>query len=142
MKQVIIVGRLPTLNEMISAMNHNKYVGASMKRKAERMIYTQLKNNAAPLPTGYYCFQWVLKNKRRDPDNVSSATKVILDAFQSLEMLENDGPKQVRGLHHSFCYDLHLLEEFVIVTVCETLDEYIQTIGYQERGGVYIDGGT
>lgn len=42
--------------------------------------------------------KWYEKNKRRDPDNVFSAIKYILDSLVEAGVFPNDGQKQVEGI--------------------------------------------
>ena len=42
--------------------------------------------------------KWYEKNKRRDPDNVFSAIKYILDSLVEAGVFPNDGQKQVAGI--------------------------------------------
>ena len=46
-------------------------------------------------------FEWVEKNRRRDPDNIAAGCKFILDGLQP-EILANDGWKQIIGITHIF----------------------------------------
>lgn len=40
-------------------------------------------------------FVWVEKNMKRDKDNIAFAKKFILDALQDLEVIDNDGWKEI-----------------------------------------------
>ena len=45
---------------------------------------------------------WMETDRRRDPDNISSGIKFILDAFVHAGIIENDGWKQVKSIKHNF----------------------------------------
>jgi Holliday junction resolvase RusA-like endonuclease len=58
---------------------------------------------------------WIESNRRRDPDNIASATKFIFDALQAVGFLPNDNHNYIRSLHHTF----EIGEEAGIqVTIC------------------------
>ena len=48
-------------------------------------------------------FIWYEKTKRRDPDNVASAKKFILDALQKQGILPNDSRKYIYGFSDEIC---------------------------------------
>lgn len=100
--QFTLTGRLPGLNEIISACRHNKFAGAKQKREATAFIGFQmlrLKVPAIRVPVKIH-FKWVEPNKRRDRDNVQSGSKFILDAMQELFILVNDSRKWVLDVTH------------------------------------------
>ena len=110
MKKLIIPGELPALNEIIRAAKDGK--GSyqpynKMKKKHMQIIATeckkQLKNikfNRIHLDITWYC-----DRKRKDPDNIASGIKFILDTFVNLEIIANDGWKQIKGFSHNFEVD-------------------------------------
>ena len=56
-----------------------------------------------PMRQAFFFFVWQEKDKRRDPDNISSAaTKFILDAMVRSKLLDNDGWNQVKGHCHKY----------------------------------------
>ena len=46
-------------------------------------------------------FVWVEGNRRRDLDNISAATKFVLDGIVEAGILIDDSQKWVRSLHHT-----------------------------------------
>ena len=96
-----IHGRLPSLNEVIGANRANKYGGASLKKQAEALILPQLPR-VTQSGKCHVTFRWHCPNTRRDPDNIASAQKFILDAMQSAGIIDNDGWRQVASLNHTF----------------------------------------
>lgn len=100
--QFTLNGRLPGLNEIISACRHNKFSGAKQKRDATAFIGFQLLSLKVPairFPVKIH-FKWVEPNHRRDRDNVQSGSKFILDAMQELFLLVNDSRKWVLDVTH------------------------------------------
>ena len=47
-------------------------------------------------------FQWVERNRQRNPDNIACAHKYILDGLVNAKVLDNDGWSQVAGWSDSF----------------------------------------
>jgi hypothetical protein len=92
----------PTLNEIISKARAGKFVSAQLKKKWHKKIgpYVTL----APKLHGkvYVEVVWCVKNRRRDPDNIESAQKYILDALVEQNRIEDDSLKIIQSpaIHH------------------------------------------
>ena len=102
---IFIPGELPGFNKVIGSNRTNKHVGAKLKRKTEEMLLIVLRAQRCPSIEGealIWTFIWQCKNRRRDPDNIASAAKFILDALQRGGFLANDGWRQVAEIHHYF----------------------------------------
>ncbi len=101
-----IPGKLPSLNDLIHATNHSRYSGNDLKRKAQITIGWAIRAAHMTPMTGLLdvTIDWYEPNKRRDPDNVFSAVKYILDALQparrgnpgGLGIIDGDGQKHIR----------------------------------------------
>jgi Holliday junction resolvase RusA-like endonuclease len=108
MVTLVINEKLPNLNDYTKACRTNKYVGASMKKKYERIISSyieqQLKGvnfkNKVKLS-----FRWYEKNKRRDIDNICFSKKFILDALVTNNIIATDGWQGVAGFTDDFFID-------------------------------------
>ena len=103
---LIIPGKLPNLNDYISAERANKFKGAKLKGESEdivsRCIRQQLKGVRINKPVRM-AYVWHEPNKRRDLDNISSfGRKVIQDALVNSGVLENDGWQNIRGFNDEF----------------------------------------
>ena len=97
--------RLPSLNDYILACRKNKFAGGKFKEKIDSQIIPYVKD----LPTFQgkisIHFHWVEANKKRDPDNIASGCKYILDAMQKSGVLYNDNWQWIdtdTGFSHSF----------------------------------------
>lgn len=98
-----IPGRLPSLNDLIHAMNRSRYAGAGMKREAEcRIAWAAMREK--PIAGAFrMSVVWYEPNNRRDRDNVTSGAKFILDALQpysrshphGIGIIPGDGPKHM-----------------------------------------------
>lgn len=101
----VINGRLDGLNEYINACRDNKYRANTMKRENEFMVFIAIKQAKLKKVTKYpVCLHITFyePNYRRDLDNISFATKFILDALVKSGVLEDDGQKYVGGLEYEF----------------------------------------
>ena len=96
--------RLPTLNEYINAERSNRYAGAVMKKKAEATIALFIKNDRLKPVTVpvTLIYNWRMKNRRCDKDNISFAQKFIQDALVRCGILQNDGWNNIQGFSHDF----------------------------------------
>lgn len=94
MNKLIIPGRLAGLNEYISAMNKNRFVGASMKKNNTEIVYWMAKEQKLkkchPVEI---IFTWFEPNMKRDKDNIAFAKKFILDGLVEAGVLDGDGWK-------------------------------------------------
>lgn len=120
-----INAKLPSLNDYINACRHNRYAGAKFKKDIESLIgfyITQAVKNGEikPIQGSFILeFVWHEKYKRRDPDNVATAKKYILDALQVYGIIKNDSPKYVKGFTDSFVYGAP--SDKVIITIWEVV---------------------
>ena len=116
-REIVLLGKFDSLNKLIGATNYNKYVGNGIKQRNTKKVAEQVKDEE-PIPEdAIFSFHWYLSNRKSDPDNISSATKFVLDGFQEAGIMENDGAKQVRELHHYFYYDAMKDHEYVKVVI-------------------------
>ena len=95
-KIVVLIGSLPSLNDVIEANRRNKYAGAKMKKTIQNsigmQIMSQCKDKFDMLQIN---IKWYEKNRKRDYDNVSSSKKFILDALVQCKIIANDGQKNI-----------------------------------------------
>ena len=95
-----IQGRLDGLNTYISACRTNPYKGAKCKKDNQKIckcnIPLWLRKKKIKFPV-IIEITWYEKDKRRDPDNIASAKKYILDSLVEMGIFPNDGQKQVLG---------------------------------------------
>lgn len=101
---VFVLGKLPGMNEYIDACRENRYKAAKMKREAEQLVIFQSNRLAKITKLSRFVFTWYEATHRRDPDNVCSAKKYILDALQKCGKLENDNSRFVAGFEDRFVY--------------------------------------
>lgn len=113
-KMVIkIQGELPDLNTYINKTRTNKYVSAKIKKEACELVAWQLKGKEKIEYPSEFHFEWIVKNRKKDPDNIAFAVKFILDAMQDVGMLENDSMDWIQAIHHTYSVG----EPGVIITI-------------------------
>lgn len=103
-----IPGQLPGLNELIKKDRANRYAGAALKKESTNLCAACIMAARIRPPAAFpvmVLIRWVEPNGRRDPDNIASGKKYILDALQAVGVLPNDGQKQICGFRDSFSVD-------------------------------------
>lgn len=114
--------KLPSLNEYQNACRANRYAGAKFKKETEAIIELSILKALragtlhAPRPPIRIAFKWHEKTRRRDADNIASAKKFILDAMQTMRVIENDNRKNVVGFSDEIIDDSR---DFVEVKIYE-----------------------
>ena len=118
-----IQGRLPSLNEYISACRTNPYKGAQLKKEQQEIVAWEIMRarlDGYLKPVTKPCiinFEYSEKKFKRDLDNISGfAHKVILDALVETGILPDDKYKWVTGFTDSF-YESE--KEYIAVTIKE-----------------------
>lgn len=93
-----ITGRLPGLNEIISANRSSKYEAAKQKKDVEGMImwYIREQLKGLKIDKPVRLTHWFYEpSKRRDKDNVMAGKKFIWDALVRTGVLKNDGWNEI-----------------------------------------------
>ena len=117
---LVIKGRLPGLNEIITANRSSKFEAAKQKKDVEGMILwyirEQLKgvNIERPVKLTHFFYE---PNKRRDKDNISAAKKFIWDALVRSGVLKNDGWDEIHDFRDYVLLDQ--VEPRVVVEIEE-----------------------
>ena len=118
----IINQRLPILNDYINKCKHNRHIAANFKAQIDRNICweirAQLGNIKITKPVVLH-ITWIEQNKRRDVDNVYSAIKYIQDALVKMQVLENDGVKNVIDVKNKILYE----KESKVIVEIEEIDD-------------------
>lgn len=99
----VVSAKLPSLNEYTRANRNHWATGGRMKAEIEEIIIWSIRcarNRGEVHPV--HCpvhieFVWHEKTRRRDPDNIFSAKKFLLDAMQTAGILEGDGQRHITG---------------------------------------------
>ncbi len=102
-----IPDRLPSLNEMIRADRGNKFAANRLKRHTQERIgwcirQARLKAMTTPVTVSVV---WVEQTRRRDLDNITAATKYVLDALVECGIIPDDGQRHVCDIRHRIAID-------------------------------------
>ena len=138
MYKLIIKGRLPSLNEFILADRTSKYESNNMKKQAQELIIWQIKQQLSGMKienSVFIQFRWFVKNKKTDPDNISSlGRKFILDSLVKCGVLRNDGYNNIIGFADLFDVDKDNPRVELLITPGE--EHWDRPMGILLRGGV------
>src|SRR5699024_6365601 len=92
------------MNDIIAYSKRHHMQYSIMKKQ-----YTQLvKLKAMKLPkveSADFIITWYCKDKRKDPDNIASGVKFIMDGLVEAGVILNDGWREVNSVIHFFEID-------------------------------------
>ena len=109
-QMLVIPGKLDGLNEYTNANRTNRYKGSKMKNHNEQIIFQAIRQTKLQKIDKYPIhlkITWYEPNKRRDIDNITFATKFILDSLVKMGIIEDDGQKFVDKITHEVLIDKH-----------------------------------
>jgi len=94
-------------NEWEKSARGNKFKAAALKKKLtfDIAILARQAVKGCKFDKITISFEWIEKNKRRDPDNICAAKKFIIDGIVAAGIIENDGWSQVIGFSDSWRVD-------------------------------------
>lgn len=117
--KVFIPHRMEGLNEYIKAMNKHWAAGNNLKQINTDLASMYFKR-LLPIDTPVLLrFDWFEPNAKRDPDNIISAKKYILDGMQKVGFLPNDNQKWIKGIEDHWSVVANSDEVGVLVTITE-----------------------
>lgn len=121
--KLVIMNRLPDLNDYIRESNRNRHAGNNLKKDTEEIIsyyiIQQLRNVKINSPVRMD-YTWYEPNQKRDLDNISSfGRKCIQDALVNMNVLHNDGWKQIVAFSDTFYIDKENPRIEVLITETE-----------------------
>jgi Holliday junction resolvase RusA-like endonuclease len=106
--KLVILGNLPTLNEIIDAAKRSRYIYAEMKITNDELVaWSALSQKIADLEYADFNIKWICKNKKFDKDNIMAGQKFIFDGLRLAGKIKNDGWKQIGKVAHEFEVDKH-----------------------------------
>ena len=106
--QTLFLNYLPTsLNEYIRIERGNKYEAARIKKtETERVAWLCKSQKIKPVTDKVYItFVWVVKNRKKDPDNIAFAKKFILDGLVMAKVIKQDNLNNIVGFRDIFVVD-------------------------------------
>lgn len=107
---------MPSLNALLDAKSRaGRVVGTGGKRWnpynatkrqwEKRIAELCAEQGIRPVAGAHFRFTWLEPNKSRNPDNILSAKKLILDALVKARIISNDGWQQVRSIREEYRVD-------------------------------------
>lgn len=117
-----IRGKIPTLNEYIKAERTNRYLAAKLKQETQDALGWQMLNGRPPTPLETpqdLAVAFVLKDLRKDYDNVAFGLKFIQDALVEYGWLRDDSPKYLNPPRVFFAVDKADPRTVIRLTVAE-----------------------
>jgi len=94
--------RLDSYNSYIDKNRRNKYEANNYKQSTERALMHYLRELPSIRNPVFVHITWVEKSRQRDPDNIASSKKFIMDALVKSGKLQNDTHKWVKGFADEF----------------------------------------
>ena len=109
-QRFVIPHELMDLNKFVDKQRGNKFGGASAKKQQTELcaLYIRKAINKGLKITQYPInikFTWVMKNRRKDKDNISFSKKFVLDGMQSAGLIKNDGWNEINNFQDRFKVD-------------------------------------
>lgn len=97
---------LPSLNEIISASKVHWSEYSKLKKEFTKLVAILARIRLRPVQGRVSIeFLWYCKDRRRDPDNICSAKKFIIDGLILGGVLKNDGWRQISSFSDDFLVD-------------------------------------
>ena len=99
-QRLVIRPRLDGLNELIQANRTHWRTGNELKVANEALVRIGIIEGRLKPITKPFSMKilWLEQDDARDPDNILSAKKYILDALQQSKIITNDGQANLKGL--------------------------------------------
>lgn len=94
-----VPGPLPGMNEMVASAKGGGGTGrgySALKRRWTDSVML-LAKRLPHFPRASLTFTWYERERRRDPDNIAAAKKLILDGLVAAKVLPGDGWNYVAG---------------------------------------------
>ncbi|MFB6088924.1 MAG: hypothetical protein ABEK36_04055 [Candidatus Aenigmatarchaeota archaeon] len=102
--EIEVAGVFPGLNKILNKAKTSYIMYSELKKKYTGIFYYEFQVLPKMEQIVLGC-KWYDKSLRRDPDNIESAVKFVLDGLVRADVIENDGHKHVKGIFHVFGND-------------------------------------
>jgi len=100
-QSLILIGKLPSLNEYINLERMNKYAAASLKkRETERVAWECKAQKIKPMKKIDEVFFYYYHDRRGDFDGYEFAQKFIWDGLRDAGVIEDDTQKFTPHIRH------------------------------------------
>lgn len=114
--KIVIQGSFCSLNEYINKERTNRFIAAKIKKDNTNLALIQLPNDLYFDKPISLTFNWFVKNKRKDPDNVAFSKKFVMDAIVKKGIIKNDGWNDIVSFRDNFFIDKEERVEVIIHT--------------------------
>ena len=107
MKQTFTIPIIfPSLNEIIESSKTHWSKYSKPKKGYTEIVASFAKQQLKPVKRqiDIHC-HWICRDKRKDPDNIATGVKFILDGLVKAGILKNDGFNEIKSIHHTFEVD-------------------------------------
>ena len=95
---------MPGLNKMNKAAKSHYHAYNNMKREYTELVML-VANKLPKMKRVKLNITWYCKNRRRDPDNIAAAVKMVWDGIVEAGVIPNDGWKENAGWSNEFRVD-------------------------------------
>lgn len=95
------------LNKYINAERTNRFMAAKLKKDMTALFEREFINHEPINGRFAMSFNWYMKNKRKDPDNIAFQKKFILDGMIKAGVIQNDNINTVIGFCDNFIVKGH-----------------------------------
>ena len=120
-QELIIYGRLATLNEHDKANRSNKFVGAKLKKEMTQLVAMQCGKMKPIVGECIITCHWFYSS-RHDLDNLRFGVKYLLDGMVSSGKLPDDNQKYIVGFGGDYFTKVAKGKERVLVEISEDYD--------------------
>lgn len=104
--KLIIPHEFPSLNEVVDETKTHWSNYAKMKSGLTLLVKGLARRELKPVNQRVHLrFAWYCRNRRRDPDNIASAKKFILDGLVTAGVLPDDSWKWIASFNDVFYVD-------------------------------------
>lgn len=99
-----VPGPLPGMNDFAGKKSRWHY--GHLKREWGEAIGIAIHlAKLKPMARVHVLFRWHERNRKRDPDNIMSGAKFVLDALVRRKILQDDGWDEIASVSHAYFVD-------------------------------------
>lgn len=126
--EFFIEGELPTMNEIIRDSKKHWAAYANSKKVNTGLVSFSARG-IEPIDeqVNVHC-HWILKDRRKDKDNITAGQKYIFDGVVEAGILVNDGWQEIGDIHHSFAVDRQRPGVLVRLYAVKEEDGYAESV--------------
>lgn len=105
-QKMVIPGELPGLNQILNVSKSHWAKYHKLKKQYTTLVAILARTCLKPCFSSVHIdIHWFCRNKKRDPDNICSAKKFLLDGLVAAGILADDGWRCVSGFSDFLAID-------------------------------------